>query len=127
MPSPGDPPEPAYGFPLAECQRIAESVRRDERRFRNQKPGRQRFPIYTANGLIPARADAGFAAGSVASPPPGNITFYVPKTSGEGLDPATGDDATAMAYNLYTGTVPVNAIVWMTLFNGTYYVVTCNC
>lgn len=128
--SPGSPDGAVYGFPKADCVRISEAVRRVEKTYKNPATSanaRPKYPVFAPNGLIPAKATAGFTAGSVSSPSSASVTFYVPAASGHGFDLATGDGASVTAYNHYTGTVAANALVWISLFNGEWRVVAANC
>jgi hypothetical protein len=123
MSAPGDEDRP-QGFLAADVERIRQAVLRLERYYKNPRPQRQRWPAPGWSGAIPARATAGFAAGSITTPSSASVTFYVPAATGAGWTLGTVSDT---AYNTYTGTVATNATVWLQWFGGKLYVITANC
>lgn len=118
---------PAYGFQKADCERIAATVKREEKAYRNPPPGRGRYAGYLPTGPFPAKATTAFTAGSPTSPSSATITLYVPASSGHGWVLATGTGSTFTAYNPYTSAIAINSLVWVVISNGTYYVLAANC
>lgn len=113
-----------YGLTERDVARLKDLLIRHERTYRNPPRSRQRWPGPEWSGAIPARATAGFAAGSTSAPSSASVTFYIPALTGAGWTPGI---ETATAYNPYTGTVAANALVWLQWFGNKLYVIAANC
>lgn len=112
-------------FTNEDVGRIRRAVAWFEKRYRNDKPERGKWPAPGWTGLLPAKNTSGgtVSGGSIASPVSFNGTLLVP--SGNGFT-VTGGDVMEM-WNPYTGTIASNAFMWVTSFNNRIYVATANC
>jgi hypothetical protein len=116
--------ETVYGLSERDVRRLKDLLNRSERTFRNHPPQRQRWPAPGWSGAIPARATAGFAAGSVSSPSSASVTLYVPSASGAGWTLST---TIVTAYNPYTSAIAANTLLWLMWYGGYLYVIAANC
>lgn len=121
------------GFSTGDARRIAEAVRRDERRFRNTQGvqhRRRRWPVGgggSGSPAVPARVTANIAAGSMSAPASFTATLLTAGTNGALVAGST----TVGAYNAYTGSVTASTstpkLIWLVVFGGTYYLLNADC
>jgi len=81
--------------------------------------------VQPTGGVFPARAPlGGIPAGSPTAPTAGDCTLYRP---GAGTAMVLSDKVVSAA-NAYRGSVPPGGVlVWLTVWNGAYYVLTSDC
>lgn len=127
MPEGAGTPDPngdtAWGFTRKDAERIASTVKRIEATYRNTPPPRGRYGPGPGN-LVPADSGSGFTAGSRSAPTTATVTLL--KTSGTagGLAVST---TTVTAYNTFTTAIGAGKTIWLSSFNGRWYVVQVDC
>ncbi len=113
-----------YGFTNEDVGRIRRAVAWFERRYRNDKPERSKWPAPGWTGLLPAKTGGStVSGGSIASPTSFTCTLMLP--SSDGFTTTGGESITA--YNPYTGSIAANKLIWLTSFNNHLYVAAADC
>jgi hypothetical protein len=124
IPTPDD--STVYGFTGTGAARIAETVKRIEGTYLNQRDRRGRWPVGGGGGtgLIPVTiGSGGAAAGSPTYPTGCTVTYLKPASTGAGF--VTG--GTGGAYNCYGQVIPAGAFAWVATLHGNNYIVVADC
>ena len=117
----------AWAFSKKDAARVARVVKRIEAQLYNRAPQRGRWPVLGGSSprIQPAKAGgAGIGGGSIGAPSSGTVTLLGLSGAGPGLATTT---QTVTAYNLFTGTISANSLVWIVDIFGYWYVIAANC